>query len=237
MKITGRTVVTMNSRNNDLKNEIDNLFSIDYHAHVLPGCDHGSKNLETSLAQLEMAKQAGVKVICATPHFYPHKENVDAFLKRRNECFELLSGNLKQDMPKVIQSAEVLMCEGIEHLENIEELCLENSNELLFEMPFYAEWPEELVESVLNLQGERSDLNFIMAHADRYSIKQVETFIREGIKLQLNIDALAHPVKNKHLKKWIEEGLVVRVGSDIHQKDNTYKYWDKGRKVFYKSSK
>ena len=227
----------MENKKSDIKNIIDNLFSVDYHAHVLPGCDHGSKNIETSLAQLEMAKEAGVKVIYATPHFYPHRENTDVFLRRRTECFDLLKKNIKPDMPRVLQSAEVLMCEGIEHLENIEVLCLENTNELLFEMPFYAEWPEELVESVLNLQGERSDIRFIMAHADRYSIKQVETFIREGIKLQLNIDSLAHPVKNKHLKRWIEQGLVVRIGSDIHQKDNTYKYWEKGRKVFLKSCK
>ena len=227
----------MKNQKNDIENDINNLFSVDYHAHVLPGCDHGSKNLETSLAQMEMASEAGVKVICATPHFYPQRENVDAFISRREECYNLLAKNLKPEMPKVLKSAEVLMCEGIEHLENIEVLCLENTNELLFEMPFYAEWPEELVESVLNLQGIRNDITFIMAHADRYSIKQVETFIREGIKLQLNIDNLSHSIKNKHLKTWIAQGLVVRIGSDIHQRDNTYKFWDKGRKIFLKSSK
>ena len=227
----------MENKKNDLKNDIDSLFSVDYHAHVLPGCDHGSKNIETSLAQLKMAGDAGVKLICATPHFYPHRENIDAFLKRRSDCYNLLKANRAPGMPEVVQSAEVLMCEGIEHLENIEELCRENTNELLFEMPFYAEWPNELVESVLNLQGERTDIEFIMAHADRYSKKQVEIFIREGIKLQLNIDALAHPFKNNHLKSWIAQGLVVRVGSDIHQQNNTYKFWDKGRKVFLKSCK
>ena len=29
--------------------------SLDYHAHILPGCDHGSDGLATSLKQVEMA--------------------------------------------------------------------------------------------------------------------------------------------------------------------------------------
>lgn len=59
--------------------------SLDYHAHILPGCDHGSDGLATSLKQVEMAASAGVKTICATPHFYPHKESVESFLRRRKK--------------------------------------------------------------------------------------------------------------------------------------------------------
>lgn len=43
--------------------------SLDYHAHILPGCDHGSDSIETSLKQLGMASAVGIKTICATPHF------------------------------------------------------------------------------------------------------------------------------------------------------------------------
>ena len=39
--------------------------SLDYHAHVLPGCDHGSDRLETSLRQLDMAAAAGIRTVCA----------------------------------------------------------------------------------------------------------------------------------------------------------------------------
>ena len=37
--------------------------SLDYHAHILPGCDHGSDGLATSLKQVEMAASAGVKTM------------------------------------------------------------------------------------------------------------------------------------------------------------------------------
>lgn len=64
--------------------------SLDYHAHVLPGCDHGSDGLETSLRQLDMAAAAGIRTVCATPHFYPHRESAESFLRRRAECAQPL---------------------------------------------------------------------------------------------------------------------------------------------------
>ena len=43
--------------------------TLDYHAHILPRCDHGSDGVETSLRQLAMATEAGIRTVCATPHF------------------------------------------------------------------------------------------------------------------------------------------------------------------------
>ena len=60
--------------------------SLDYHAHILPGCDHGSDGLVTSLKQVEMAASAGVKTICATPHFYPHKDSCAVGRKLQGCC-------------------------------------------------------------------------------------------------------------------------------------------------------
>ena len=40
----------------------------DFHAHILPGADHGSDGMETSLTQLALAEAAGVDTIIATPH-------------------------------------------------------------------------------------------------------------------------------------------------------------------------
>ena len=60
--------------------------NIDFHAHVLPGADHGSANLDTSLKQLALAKQAGIDHVIATPHFYPRHDAPERFLKRRAEA-------------------------------------------------------------------------------------------------------------------------------------------------------
>ena len=35
---------------------------IDFHAHILPGADHGSRHTVTSLAQLELIRQGGTAI-------------------------------------------------------------------------------------------------------------------------------------------------------------------------------
>lgn len=130
--------------------------SLDYHAHILPGCDHGSDGLATSLKQVEMAASAGVKTICATPHFYPHKESVESFLRRRKKTAGLLLRELPENAPLIQLGAEVLICDGMERLDGLNRLCREGTNELLLEMPFYA-WPESIWDT---LYGKGCDCSF-----------------------------------------------------------------------------
>ena len=78
------------------------MAEIDFHAHILPGCDHGSSNLETSLRQIALAKAAGVDVVCATSHFYGHQSSVEHFLDKRARCWLALREHLAADDPKVI---------------------------------------------------------------------------------------------------------------------------------------
>lgn len=42
---------------------------IDFHSHILPGIDDGSRNVETSIGMLWMCKEHGVDTMIATPHF------------------------------------------------------------------------------------------------------------------------------------------------------------------------
>ena len=39
---------------------------IDFHSHILPGIDDGSKNVETSIEMLRRSKAAGVDIMIAT---------------------------------------------------------------------------------------------------------------------------------------------------------------------------
>ena len=49
--------------------------SIDFHAHILPGVDHGSNSVEISDFQLKLAAESMIDTVIATSHFYPHKES------------------------------------------------------------------------------------------------------------------------------------------------------------------
>ncbi len=221
----------MEGRVNRPSNTID--LTLDYHAHILPGCDHGSDGIETSLKQILMAKEAGIKTICATPHFYPHEEGIRSFLTRRQETFQLLKSHLKQGDPQIKLSAEVLICQGMEHMEGLRDLCREGTQELLLELPFYR-WPDTVWETIYAL-NERGDIRIVIAHADRYPAANIEQLIRDGFPLQLNVSALMNPFRRGRYIRWIKEGHAVFLGSDIHMLGSGYQEWMKCRRILQKS--
>lgn len=208
--------------------------TLDYHAHILPGCDHGSDGIATSLQQIKIAKAAGIKNICATPHFYPHRESIESFLCRRQESFEKLCDCLKEDNPRIIPGAEVLLCEGMERLRDLDKLCLQGTNELLLELPFYR-WTEQIWETLYQLH-EIEEIEIIIAHADRYPQDDIERIIREGMSLQLNIACFRKLWQRKSYLSWIEKGKVIYVGSDIHMLGREYRDWEKYRKLLNRCS-
>lgn len=208
--------------------------TIDFHSHVLPGCDHGSYNVETSLKQMELARAAGIQTLCSTSHFYPHKESVESFLQRRQQCYQTLqearipSGTAQQ--PQILLGAEVLICEGMEDLPNLPDLCLQGTNLLLLEMPFY-KWPETIRETALAIH-ERGDITVILAHVDRYPEEDIQALFDEGIQGQINADSLATKRRNrKTYLRWIHNQNILFLGSDIHGTDVGYKYWEKCYKL------
>lgn len=209
--------------------------TFDYHSHILPGCDHGSDGIKTSLKQIEMAEGAGIKTICATPHFYPHKESVEAFLSRRQRTYEALKANLPEGAPEIILGAEVLICDGMDQLDGLDRLCRQGAKELLLELPFY-KWPESVWETV-DCLNDRDDIQIVIAHADRYPPESIEKLIGEDIPLQLNVECFKNPLRRKRYISWIKKGYVKYLGSDIHMLETGYKDWVKCRKILEKKAK
>ncbi len=176
-----------------------------------------------------MAEAAGIKTICATPHFYPNRESVDVFLARRAKTAKLLLDNKPEDAPNILLGAEVLICDGMETLEGLPLLCREGTNELLLEMPFY-DWPDSIWDT-LYLLLDRQDIQIVLAHADRYPKENIEQLIADGVPLQLNVECLTKPLKRRRYLSWIENGYVKYLGSDIHMLGNGYSDWTKCRKL------
>lgn len=206
--------------------------SLDYHAHILPGCDHGSDCIETSLKQLGMASAVGIKTICATPHFYPHKESIESFLQRRKQTAQVLQEHLTNSMPTIQLGAEVLICDGLERLDGLPCLCRGETNEILLEMPFY-QWPESIWDTLYSL-CERHDIKIVLAHAERYSPEAIEHLIQNNVSLQLNSECLTRPLHRKRYLKWIENGSVKYLGSDMHMLGDGYQAWEKCIKLLRK---
>lgn len=202
---------------------------VDFHAHILPEADHGSDSPKTTASQLQLAKDHGVTRIVATPHFYPHTHTLDDFLRIRQKSVEKLQIQKEIDSVEVKIGAEVLLCAGLEKLPNINELCLNGTNMMLLELPFF-DFKEDYCITVSKMLENGIDV--ILAHADRYPQKNIEELIDIGVsKLQLNADALSGIFKTKHLYDWLDRNLVVALGSDIHgAKASAYKKFNKAKK-------
>ena len=59
---------------------------IDFHTHILPGIDDGSRNIDMTVAMLSEEVSQGVTAVVATPHFYANRTSVAAFLERREKA-------------------------------------------------------------------------------------------------------------------------------------------------------
>jgi len=108
---------------------------IDFHAHILPGIDDGSKSVDESMTMLDSMSKQGIKKVIATPHFFANYESVDSFIERRKTAFQFLEER-PPNSPEILLGAEVKYYDGISHLLDLKKLRIEGSRLLLFEMPF-----------------------------------------------------------------------------------------------------
>ncbi len=189
---------------------------IDFHAHILPRLDHGTRSSQVSMNQLRMMQNAGVDTVCATSHFYPQETLVERYLEARSASFErLLEVCGDMERPGIVLGAEVLICEGLDRMEGLEKLCLEGTDILLLEMPFSANaWNDRLYRTVADI-AERG-LTPVFAHVDRYPRRLVEPLFGMGFTAQLNAESLSGLLRPRHLLQWIDDGVITALGSDLH---------------------
>jgi protein-tyrosine phosphatase len=204
---------------------------IDFHAHILPHADHGSSSAEMSLAQLNLAKRAGIGTIIATPHFYPDRHDIHDFLKRRDQAYTALDA-INDTGIKIVLGAEVLLCEGLAHLDQLEKLTVAGTRVLLVEMPDHP-WPDRVVEALGHIASERG-LTQVLAHVDRYPKQDIEILFAQGLIGQVNAGAVCALLTRQRVLRWVEQGHIVALGSDIHQLSNAYQYYKRAMRVLGK---
>lgn len=200
---------------------------IDFHSHILPELDHGSRSVSTSIEQLNLAKKANVGTILSTSHFYPHMHDAKSFLMKRTKSYEKLMNAIDgEDLPKIVLAAEVLVCEGIQKMPNIDLLCIENTKSILLELPSNTTVNDNFLDTFYELSTDGYDI--ILAHADRYDPRDIEKIVSLGAKIQLNAPSLSGLITKRHVKNWIDRNLVVAIGSDIHGADAAaYKHFSR----------
>lgn len=191
---------------------------IDWHSHVLPKIDDGSRDTSESLALLRMLSEQGIEAVVATPHFYPNRESVSEFLKRRDKSMSSLSALLIDGLPRIILGAEVLYYEGISKLPELEKLRIEGTNLLLLEMPM-ARWSEYTVRELVRISGMKG-ITLVLAHVERYirfqSEETIDTLYDNGILMQVNAGFFCDLWTRRTAISMLWNRGIHFIGSDCH---------------------
>ena len=190
---------------------------VDFHSHVLPCMDDGSKSMDMSLAMMEAEAQQGVDKIIATPHFYGHRDSMEDFLERRQRSYQrLVEAETGQ---QILLGSEVCYFQGIGCADSICRLCIEGTNVMLLELPS-GQWNQEIYENVKNLI-ERQKLTIVLAHVERFYKFQKNPYIWDRVKelplyWQMNAGAFLDWKRRKTALQLLKGRKTVLLGSDCH---------------------
>lgn len=213
---------------------------IDFHTHILPGIDDGSRDIDMTMAMLEEEHRQGVGLICATPHFYAHRVSFDEFLENRKGAAKKTAELLirRPELPRIYTGAEVYYFQGMGKAERVRELCVTGTDTILVEMPF-AQWHEDVYRDIYNLIMKQH-LNVIIAHIERYYEFQKDKSVWEDV---FDLPLTRQVNAGSFLKGWTRPRFVLKVlkehnstlvGTDCHNMDTRRPNLEDARKVITK---
>ena len=190
----------------------------DLHTHILPHIDDGAKDLEASYAMLRREKERGVDRVMLTPHFYPLQEQLDDFLYRRQQAWDLLMQDWDANaMPQVQLGAEVRY--SVELLDmDLSQLTLGGSEYWLLELSDQR-LPAHLYEvgDQLLMRG----ITLVLAHIERcaYFREEPDRLLKLadlGVLMQVSAGALQNKKDRHFAQSCLQKGIAQIVASDAH---------------------
>ena len=197
---------------------------IDFHSHILPGIDDGSRSIEETKNLLLEAKNIGITKIISTSHYA-----IDCFETPEYKREELIKQlNSENKYPEIILGSEIFLTYNIiDLLKEYKASPINKTNYILFELP--------LKEQFLNLKDlinklKENNYKLILAHPERYYVIQKNfNYLLElkemGIIFQSNYASiLGYYGLNAKLilKKMLKNNLVSLLGSDVHRENTIY---------------
>lgn len=194
---------------------------IDFHSHILPKMDDGSKGLEMSQQMLRKMRADGTDLVFATSHFYEHREDGEHFLRRRAAAFHALEEAREPDWPEIRLGAEVAFFSELplQSSEILDGLCLQGTKTILIEMPFNT-WSGYEVDALTSLTLDRG-YQVLMAHFERFldfgtSAEIWDRILQLPVTLQMNAGTLLPWLKRKKWLSYFADSPIPVLGSDSH---------------------
>ncbi len=197
---------------------------VDFHSHILPHMDDGSKSLEMSSIMLELLKEENVCIVFATPHYYCYRESQASFLARREECVQKLCDYLYENgkhiaTPEIRLGAEIRLIKDMPEILEIEQFLLEGTSMALFELPYdrYQIWMGENIHNI----SVKYQLTPVIAHVERY----IDVFRESDYEELFSIPNAVYQIGTNFINKRKEAAftanllrakLPILFGSDCH---------------------
>ncbi len=196
---------------------------LDFHSHLIPGVDDGSKDISMSTGMLNLWKEQGVDLICATPHFYADSTSPEKFLAKRDSAYASLIEALKrtpegiESYPPIALGAEVYYYRGLSSCEDLKKLCLQGTKLLLIEMPFN-QWTDYMIREITEIKS--MGLIPVAAHIERYlkavPSDKIDELLDTGILIQCNASFFLEFMSRKKAFRMLADGTIDFIGSDAH---------------------
>ncbi len=211
---------------------------IDFHSHILPGVDDGSKNVEMSIKMLRESAAQGVTDICLTPHFYAEQNTPQKFLERRARAAEELSAHLEDGLPRIHLGAEVKYFEGICQCEDLELLKLQGTDIILVEMPFM-NWTDRIWRDIEEISSY-PNTKVMLAHLERYLQFNADKYLTKSAMRDILVQSNAENFtsgffQRRKALKMLKEGIIDVIGSDCHNLSSRPQNIAEAREIIRKS--
>lgn len=202
---------------------------IDFHTHIIPNIDDGSRSIEETFNLIKEAKEVGFDGIVLTSHYIENYYETNA--PERDVWVKAISDNLKTTGIET----DLYLANEIYLSDNMMNLLIEgkastinNSSYVLFEMPLNAE-PMNLYDVIYSLQENK--IIPVLAHPERYSFVQKEPelindLIEKGVLMQANFGSILGQYGEKAqiiVRKFFEANMIHFLGSDVHRQNTIYK--------------
>ena len=198
---------------------------VDFHTHILPGIDDGSKNIQESIEMLESEAKQGIQRIVATPHFYANHDHPKQFLEKRyraeKELYEAMQKH--SDLPKVHVGAEVFYFRGISEFEELEAFKISGTRCIMIEMPMTT-WSKKMYDELVAIK-QKHDLTPIIAHVDRYmgvfKNHEIIDYLSElPVFVQVNTSFFTNRFTTGMAIRYLKNDQIHLLGSDCHNMAN-----------------
>ena len=201
---------------------------VDFHSHILPNVDDGSKSVEETFNLIKEAENAGFDTIISTSHYIEQYYVVTN--RERKIWIDALTSKFEEQNinMKLCLGSEIYITENIiELLENENAATINNTRYVLFELPLNLKpmYLDDVIFEILQYS-----LIPVLAHPERYTFIQqnpdeVYDLIQKGVLMQSNYGSFIGEYGERAkttVRKLLKCNMIHFLGSDVHRQESIY---------------